>query len=156
MPVQFEDEIGGIIFYHNFYPVFENEKVVRVVSYSQDITLSRKREEELYKSNRTLKALRDNSDAIFHASDEQSYMQEVCDIIVQDCGYALVWIGFAEDDENKTVRPVVSAGFELGYLQTLNITWEDTERGQGPTSKAIRTGKPALCKNMLIDPDFKP
>ena len=68
----------------------------------------------------------------------------------------MVWIGYAEQDEAKTVRPVAQAGFEKGYLETVNITWADTERGWGPTGTAIRTGKPSSCKNMLTDPNFKP
>ena len=68
----------------------------------------------------------------------------------------MVWIGYAEHDEARTVRPVAQAGFEAGYLQTLNITWSDTPRGRGPTGTAIRTGKPASCRNMLTDPAFAP
>jgi PAS domain S-box-containing protein len=68
----------------------------------------------------------------------------------------MVWIGYAEEDEAKTVRPVAYAGFEEGYLKTLNITWADTENGRGPTGTAIRTGKPSACRNMLTDPQFAP
>ncbi len=64
------------------------------------------------------------------------------------------WIGFAENDEAKSVRPVAHAGLDEGYLETLQITWDDTERGRGPTGMAIRTGKVAVCRNMLTDPAF--
>jgi len=60
----------------------------------------------------------------------------------------MVWVGFTENDEFKTVRPVAQAGFEKGYLKTANITWADTERGRGPTGTAIRTGKPQMCTNI--------
>jgi len=45
---------------------------------------------------------------------------------------------------------------EKGYIDQLNITWDNSERGKGPTGTAIRTGKPAICHNMLTDPQFKP
>ena len=83
-------------------------------------------------------------------------MNDVCKIIVDDCGFQMVWIGFAENDEAKSVRPVAHAGFEEGYLETLQITWADTERGRGPTGTAIRTGKIAACRDMLTDPAFMP
>jgi len=67
-----------------------------------------------------------------------------------------VWVGLAENDEARTVRPVAQAGFEEGYLETLRVTWADTERGRGPTGTAIRTGKPSGCRNMLTDPAFEP
>lgn len=140
----------------NISPIRNGKGVItHYIAIKEDITESVEKEKVLNKLNRTLNALRHNGDAILSASDELSYMQEVCNIIMEDCGYAMIWIGFAEDD-NKTVIPVVSAGFEEGYLQTLNITWADTERGRGPTGTAIRTGKPSICNNMITDPHFKP
>jgi PAS domain S-box-containing protein len=68
----------------------------------------------------------------------------------------MVWIGYAENDEDKTVRPVAHAGFEEGYLETMRLTWADSERGRGPTGTAIRTGQPSICRNMLTDPAFLP
>ena len=106
------------------------------------------------KINRTLLALRHSSFAMMHAKNEVNYLNEVCKIIVDDCGYSMVWIGFAEDD--KKVRPVVFSGFEDNYLKTLNITWDDTEHGNGPTGTAVRTGELCSCENMQTDPKFKP
>jgi signal transduction histidine kinase/DNA-binding response OmpR family regulator len=114
------------------------------------------RENELVKLNRTLAALSHSSAAMIHAGDESVYLKEVCEFIIKDCGHAMVWIGFTEDDERKSVRPVASAGFEEGYLEKLNITWADTEQGRGPTGTAIRTGKVSMCRNMLTDPAFAP
>jgi PAS domain S-box-containing protein len=90
------------------------------------------------------------------ATGEASFLQEACRIIQEDCGYKMVWVGLAEDDEARSVRPVAYAGFEKGYLDSLKITWADAERGRGPTGKAIRTGQPQFCQNMQTDPAFKP
>ncbi|MEK7102365.1 MAG: GAF domain-containing protein, partial [Patescibacteria group bacterium] len=68
----------------------------------------------------------------------------------------MVWVGFAENDANKSVRPAAQAGYEKGYLETANIAWADTERGRGPTGTAIRTGKTTVCKNVLTTPNFAP
>jgi PAS domain S-box-containing protein len=114
------------------------------------------REAELRKLNRTLKAHSRSARAMMRATNEADYAQEVCRIVVEDCGHAMVWIGFAEDDAAKTVRPVSHAGFEKGYLETLKLTWSDTERGRGPTGTAIRTGRPCSCRNTLTDPNFAP
>ncbi len=131
--------------------------------YGRDVTersraeeMVRKSEEELSRLNRTLKALSDSNQAMMRARNEADYLDEVCKIIVEDCGHSMAWIGFAEEDEAKTVRPVAQAGFEEGYLETADITWADTERGRGPTGTAIRTGEPAICRNMLTDPSFAP
>ncbi len=113
-------------------------------------------ESELDRLNRTLTAMSHSNRAFMRATNEDDYLREVCRIIVEDCGHAMTWIGFAENDEGKTVRPVAYAGFEDGYLNTMHITWADTERGRGPTGTAIRTGKPSFCRDMLIDPRFAP
>jgi len=117
----------------------------------------RKRQEaELHKLNRTLKALNNSNQALLRATDEATLLRDVCQIVTQDCGYAMVWIGFAEEDGARSVRPAACAGFEEGYLETLKITWADSERGRGPTGTAIRSGQPCFCRDMLNDPRFEP
>jgi len=116
----------------------------------------KKKEKELGALNRALKAHSDSSHAMMRAATEAEYLEKICRIIMEDCGHAMVWVGFAENDKAKTVRPVAQAGFEDEYLKTLNITWADTERGRGPTGTAIRTGKACGCGNMLTDPAFTP
>jgi len=142
----------------NAEPILDpkTSQVQSVVTTFLDITNRKKREEELRRLNRTLTALSNSSKAMTRARDEAEYLQEVCRIVVEDCGHKMVWIGFAEEDEEKSVRPVAHAGFEEGYLGTLRITWADTERGRGPTGTAIRTGKVSMCRNMLTDPAFAP
>ncbi len=124
--------------------------------YFADISERKRAEEQLRKLNRTLTALSNSNQALMHATDELTFLQQVCRIIYEDCGHAMVWIGFAENDENKSVRPVAYAGYEEGYLEAMRITWADSERGRGPTGTAIRTGRPSTSRNMLIDPTFLP
>jgi PAS domain S-box-containing protein len=134
----------------------EDGKTIGVVLVFRDITERRKDEETLRKLNRTLRAISDSNQALMRATDEASFLQQACKIIVKDCGYKMVWVGLAEDDEAKSVHPVASAGLGEDYLKSLNVTWADTERGRGPTGKAIRTGEPQLCQNMRTDPAFQP
>lgn len=138
-------------------PIYDDAgKLVGVVLVFRDITEKRRREEELSHLNRTLRALSRSNRAAIEAVDEAGYLGEVCRAIVEDCGYAMVWIGMAEDDAARTVRPVASAGLEQGYLEALQLTWADTERGRGPTGTAIRTGRPCGCADMRTDPRFAP
>ena len=108
------------------------------------------------KLRRTLQARSRSNRAMITATDETQYLRGVCQIVVEDCGHAMVWIGYAEQDEGKTIRPVAHSGFEEGYLETLGVTWADSERGRGPTGTAIRRGKPCVCANMQRDPKFLP
>jgi PAS domain S-box-containing protein len=160
-PLEFEEygsfESRGFTFLTTKFPLRDKQgKIYAVAGISYDITERKNAEKILTKLNRTLKALSDSNQALMRVTEESSYLKETCKIVVNDCGYSLVWIGFAENDANKTVRPVANAGFDQGYLAKLNITWADTERGLGPTGTAIRTGKPSICRNMLTDPEFAP
>ena len=119
---------------------------------TQDVTERKKREEELYKLNRALTALSHSNQAMMRATDETEYMNEVCRIIVEDCGYKMVWIGFAKNNDGKTVCPVASAGFDEVYFEN---TSADTEDAQGPSEKVIFAGEMCFCKDMLADPEFK-
>ncbi len=134
----------------------DKRRAVRFLGVNMDIAARKQAEEHLRQINRTLKALSNSNHALLHSSGEAEFLREVCRIISEDCGYAMVWIGFAENDEDKTVRPVAYAGFDEAYLQTLRITWSDSERGRGPTGTAIRTGRQSMCRNMLKDPAFLP
>jgi len=156
-PAHFENEARALNRWYDVhaYRVGEPEKRQVAIIFN-DISERKRAEEQLRKLNRTLTALSNSNQALMHATDEPAFLQQVCRIINEDCGYAMVWIGFAGNDENKTVRPIASAGFEEGYLETMRITWADSERGRGPTGTAIRTGQPSICRNMLTDPAFLP
>ncbi|MHB8482506.1 MAG: hybrid sensor histidine kinase/response regulator [Nitrospiria bacterium] len=115
-----------------------------------------KTSELLLRLNRAQKTLGECNEALVRATDPTKFLNEICHTIVSAAGYRLAWVGFAENDKGKTVRPVAQAGFEEGYINTLNLTWADAERGRGPVGTAIRTGKPSVCQSILIDQAFAP
>ena len=133
-----------------------NNKAELLVGTLQDITSRKEKEEKLRKLNQTLTVLSKSSQAMSHSVNETDYLEEVCKIIVEDTDFVMVWMGYAEEDEAKTIRPVASAGFNDNYLQTIQFSWADNEFGRGPTGTAIRTGTMCKCNNILTDPTFKP
>ena len=106
--------------------------------------------------DRARQALSRCNQALIRAVDEPQFLRELCRVIVEVAGYRLCWVGYAEHDEAKSVRPVAHAGYEEGYLETVRVTWADTERGHGPVGKAIRTREPAVFRDVTRDPDFAP
>ena len=88
----------------------EHGKIQRWFGTNTDITERKEIEEELTETlrkdgqlNRTLLALRNSSFAMMHATDEASYLDDICNIIVNDCGHSMVWIGFTEDDSLEVI-----------------------------------------------------
>ena len=128
--------------------------VVGIVSIAPLFLSIKRSEEALRKVNRALKVLTMSNQIVIRATKESSLLKEICQAIVKEGEYRFVWVGFAEHDEEKTVRPVAQAGYEQGYLETVNVVWADTERGHEPTGNSIRTGKPCISKNILTDPEL--
>jgi putative nucleotidyltransferase with HDIG domain len=128
----------------------------RVREQESERSLHEQTEKELIRVTRALKALSSCTQTLIHARDVATFLKEICCDIVSYGGYRLAWIGLAEHDEQKTLRPVAQCGYEDGYLNTVNITWADTERGKGPAGTAIRTGKPVIAKDIPTSQSFAP
>ena len=135
-------------------PIVEDGLLLRFWGITSDITERKRRETELRRLNRALRILSSSNHALVRAQAESQLPQEICRILVEEGGYRMAWMGFAEHDAEKTLRPVASAGVEEGYLESVKLSWADTERGRGPGGVAIRTGKPSVCDNVLKDPQF--
>ncbi|MGH9524430.1 MAG: PAS domain S-box protein [Terriglobales bacterium] len=109
--------------------------------------------EQLNKALRIVSACRQ---AIVQSENEDELLGRICEAGVESGGYSLVWIGFADRDEGKTVRARAKRGIATDYLQENLFTWADDARGRGPTGTAIRTGRPALCRDTLAEESFSP
>ena len=136
-------------------PIRYEDKPTALISVT-DITERKRADEELIRLNRALRMLSDTNQALIRIADEMTLLNEVCRITVEVGGYRMAWIGLAQNDEAKTVRPVAHAGFESGYVESANLTWADNERGRGPGGIAIRTGQPCITRDIPLDPAFAP
>ncbi len=109
---------------------------------------------EVRQANRMLRILSECNQAVVRALGEPALLQEICRIIVDLGGYPLVFVGYAEEDEVRSVRPVVQIGFQEGYLEALGMTWAETDGETGPAGAAIRTGTPCIVRDIPADQDF--
>lgn len=125
-------------------------------AYARDITERKRAQEALQNANRMLAAISRVNEILVRAAREEELLTEVCRAVVELGGYMMVWVGYAESDARKTVRPVAHAGFEDGYLTTVSISWAEDELGQGPVGRAIRSGAPAAVDDLRIDPSYAP
>ncbi|MFC1491579.1 PAS domain S-box protein [Nitrospinota bacterium] len=121
----------------------------------RDITEQKKAEEEIRHINRALKIISGCNQALIRATNEIELLEEVCGIIVELGGYRLAWVGFAEHDEEKTIRPVARRGDETGYLSAVNISWAEGTWGQGPIGMAMRSRVPISVGDINTDPMFE-
>jgi len=80
-----------------------------------DITERKAKEEALRQTHRALRVLSQCNSAVVHATEEQALLNEVCRVAVGPAGYLFAWVGFAENDKARTVRPVASAGAAMDF-----------------------------------------
>ena len=111
---------------------------------------------ELRRLNRALHALSACNQALAQAGSEQELVQQICDIIVQAGGYRMAGIAYAQQDEEKTVRPMAHAGHGSGYLDQIAPKWSDTPEGRGAAGTAIRENRICVIADTANDPRFAP
>ena len=134
-------------------PVYDEAgRFLGVRGSNRDITERKLAEEALRRLNRELRALSTCNQVLIRAVDEQTLLNDICRIVCDEAGYRMVWVGYAEHDDAKIVRPVAWAGVEDEYLANANITWADTERGRGPTGTAIRNGESICIQDFMTAP----
>ncbi len=131
--------------------------VARIARRAERLKVQQERFEATAKRHeRALQTLTQCKQALVDSGDEQTLLDSVCRILVESGGYRMAWVGFAEHDERKTIRPVAVTGDDGGYLSRVESVWADTVQGSGPVGAAIRTGKPAIASDILSDATWAP
>lgn len=133
----------------------QSGQVYRIISTAVPITERKIAEETLRRANGILEALAEWYQMLLHADQEEDVLLEMCRIIVEIGGYHSVWIGYAEQDEAKQVKPMAHMCIEEEELQKMNVTWDDAEEVQHPAGKTIRTGQVVLIRDVETNEDYQ-
>jgi PAS domain S-box-containing protein len=127
--------------------------VERGVGILWDVTERKAGELALTRANRALRTLSACNAALISAVSEPELLDTICRLIVDAGGYSMAWVGFAEQSPKKRVRVVAQYGSTGDYLQSMDITWADTEHGRGPTGRAIQAMKTQVHQSLMDDSD---
>lgn len=111
---------------------------------------------ELDGANHTLRMISECNQIMVRVQDEQDLIRQICETIVTFGRFRMAWVGYAEEDERRSVRPIAWVGFEDGYLDRVSITWAEDERGRGPTGTCIRTGEVQVCQDFRSSSGVSP
>ena len=125
-------------------------------AFVRDITDRKRAAEALQRTNRALKVLSECNQVLVRATDESTLLCEICRTIAEVGKYRLAWVGYAEDNEDKTVQPVAWSGYNEGYLESMKFTWADRKPDGGPTRAVIRTGRPSVSREITTNADGSP
>ncbi len=110
---------------------------------------------EISRINRALQMLSNCNEALIRAEHEQELLVQICRVAVENGGYRMAWVGYAEYDAARSITPMASAGADDGYVAEINASWtEATATGVGPAGQVIRSGEPFVCEDVAQDPNF--
>lgn len=122
----------------------------------RDISERKISESNQEKVNRSLRVISAINQSLIYVTSESILLNQACKIAVDIGGYNLAWVGYLENDKNKTINPVAQAGLGSEYVKKTSLTWSNTIRGRGPGGTAVRTGKVQIIHDILTDPSMKP
>lgn len=128
----------------------------RLIAVARDISGHKSAERSLRRLNRTLRMLLTCNEVLTRARSETELLESVCRTIVDDGCYRYAWVGLAEHDAKRSIRPAAHAGFSFDTLTLSDLTWSDEVRGRGPTGTAIRDRAPCLVRDARNDERFLP
>ncbi|WP_202320594.1 GAF domain-containing protein [Archaeoglobus neptunius] len=136
-PVTFKETVIDLVRFQS--------KVLKVVSEIYEKSIKDELEARR-RVERAFRVLARVNETVLMAEDEKEILEKVCETIVDE-GYAHAWIGYANKD--GSVSPV--AGYGSNYFREVEVRWDDSPLGQGPTGRAIRDRKIVIKGNLRSD-----
>jgi PAS domain S-box-containing protein len=100
-------------------------------------------------------ALYEASQLFLGQNDANAILDITCRLVVDHFGLKLAWAGMVHED-SVAVQPVSAYGYSAGYLDSIQVTWDDSPNGRGPTGMAIRSGRAVVTNEIETDPAYAP
>ncbi len=113
-------------------------------------------EETMRHANRALMTLSSSNRALVHARDEATLLNGMCRTAVEKGGYLLAWVGFVHRETNKRIEPMAMYAVQPGYVESLQLRWDEDAWGNNPAGRAIRTGQTQICQDIGAEPPSSP
>lgn len=101
-------------------------------------------------------ALSSGSRAMIHSTRESDLLNRMCQVAVDDGGYALAWYGRKMSDDQRSMGIVARSRGDTDYLDDLQVSWSDVPLGRGPTGTAARTGQVIVANDLRYEAGYSP
>lgn len=140
-----KDEVTGDTLVRTIYHAIERNRLENE---------QRRRQEQLEALNNLNQIAQDITHIVITTSSREELEREICNRLAASDAYLFAWIGEIKRGSDQ-VTPRVAAGVDDGYLESISITIDGDETGQGPTGKAVRTNEVQVAQHVLTDPDYE-
>jgi PAS domain S-box-containing protein len=137
---------------HTDYFEYENQRLI--FCYIADITRRKQDEEALQRINKALRMIVECNQILVRAVDEHALLNSICRLVTQNGGYRFSWIGYPNQDQEKTISPQAWHGEGETYLEEVRLTWSNNEAGLA--AAAIQDKRTIIWNDVRIVPDVYP
>ncbi|MFH0878109.1 MAG: PAS domain S-box protein, partial [Lentisphaerota bacterium] len=121
----------------------------------RDISDRKLSEKKIMNLTRMYAVLSEINQCIVRIRDKRQLLEEICRVIVEFGAFRLAWIGFVNEVE-RVIQIEAIHGAEADTPAPLAVSLADVPEGQGPSSRAVRTGATAISNDVLNDPRMAP
>jgi two-component system, chemotaxis family, CheB/CheR fusion protein len=128
---------------------------IRIATTERDIAVRKQEEQSLRFENRALTSLQHWYRALFVRTSPEADLAKLCQILVEDAGYRLAWFGQVRANGKPKVKPMIGAGLGQADLDELEFSRQTAKTSQTLIETAIRTGQPAVARNIFTDAQHK-
>jgi len=143
-------EVGEVEFDHS-------GTATRMIGTVQDVTELRQSEQETKRLNRALRTLSLCNTTMVHARSERALMQDICRILIEYGGYRFAWVGYGEEDAERSITVAASAGSGESFTTSVPLSWSEQKDGRNPPGEAIRHAHTVVVRDIASADDcFEP
>ncbi|MEO8056101.1 MAG: PAS domain S-box protein, partial [Acidobacteriota bacterium] len=125
------------------------------ISIVRDVSGRRNVDARVRHLNRLLHTIVEINQLIVRTDERATLLGGACQILVEQGGFALVWVGLADRATGRVV-PVARAGHDEGYVDEIEVRCDDSPLGRGPVGTALRTGKRTVITDVAADVRVEP
>ncbi|MFC6827024.1 bacterio-opsin activator domain-containing protein [Halopelagius fulvigenes] len=140
-----KDEINADILTRSIFHTMERNEQERQL---------RQQREQLAALNQLNSVVQDITAAVLRQSSREEIERLVCERLAETESYLFAWVGGVERG-NPEVNVRAEAGTD-GYLDEIDVTYDDSDTGKGPAGKAIQTKEVQVANDIPDNPDFEP
>lgn len=109
---------------------------------------------EIKRVNKSLNALNTVNEILLRTSSESELLDEICRVIVDVAGFNLAWIGMVNGKDVQHVHEVKQYGCGVTCMDMELLMQDEKAWLKSPGSIAMKTGKPAVFKDMAASDCF--
>ena len=129
-------------------------KIVGASKIARDITILKERDREIARMSRLYAALSQINQAIVWTADRDELFQRVCQVLVDDGGFGLAWIGWHRAGSDG-LSPVAVYGDASSLPTTAAEPHPTAELSANLAEIALRSHQPYICNDAPNEPATK-